>query len=995
MYVIASSPVLPVSLAQSAPAPAAAAEVSGLAKRVSAYLARVVGALADYEDQLLFEDGFFAREEHFEAQIDNLRREFEQNKKAQVLFARADAVGLLIAQLVARQPAVAATVADLHSRRQQQFVFAASVLLTSSTAVATLKANPVLIERLWAFAERPAPLDSVQLQYWCRVAGVLLLRDCGGSVGHANEFASGLAPRMPKLLKHVYSDSVCTLVKCLLGLPIGSSNGAASSGAGSGSPGATTVPASQPLPLRMALSGENSILPACVGMLLSDSEGATNAAELLCCICGALVDRPDALELCSAFVQSFTPMLIRIFHAALTRGATGRVQALRVAAAALRMEWQCASLMEEAHACLPHDFLGGSSTTSPAELQRSKAPFARLLAPRLDALRTRLLSDKSLAQVKSAELFATLIETAPLWMHEAICACGLLEAAVVLFLSPDHNGGGRQDFVRHLLLRGLRAALSSNGSPSMHHAVIVTTDLPRKLLRALVSTRKDRSGKEYHKLLYLELATASEREPSIYEMLAASPKNCWAELGMAVAGTRVASPQSDAPESPTLSPSSQLPSPRPPSPAPAELIYIEEDLDGQDLHTPFDESAAADDDSANSPPPRRRRSGEAFVVPEEDDEAPTAALLPPSADAQRGLPGSLGGEAKEVEAEAVDAENIDPNSPEATNAKRSRLPYGRGCGTPRPLDTSASSVEASATQPMLPPAALASDAAAALPPAILPPPQSPPAPSRTLAPPQSPPPAAARNGTPRPAGGTPRPDASARAAPVVSSHSGTPRPDKEKGASSYHHHSSMIENGSPANSALDSHETSPLVSSPSASSPAAILGYVEDSTLRTSEDFSRDTPQPKLIRRAYLHRKAKERFGSLTPKSPTRSSSKGSDSPGKSPSSPGRGGLFSGGSLASFMGSPRGSPGSSPKRERERSASSPAAASPTAQQLLGAALGFNGGVRRLSDSLLGSPSRSPAAATDEEAAVVDEEAAEEVEDPGMQQLRSSVRSLCF
>ena len=161
MYVIASSPVLPVSLAQSAPAPAAAAEVSGLAKRVSAYLARVVGALADYEDQLLFEDGFFAREEHFEAQIDNLRREFEQNKKAQVLFARADAVGLLIAQLVARQPAVAATVADLHSRRQQQFVFAASVLLTSSTAVATLKANPVLIERLWAFAERPAPLDSV------------------------------------------------------------------------------------------------------------------------------------------------------------------------------------------------------------------------------------------------------------------------------------------------------------------------------------------------------------------------------------------------------------------------------------------------------------------------------------------------------------------------------------------------------------------------------------------------------------------------------------------------------------------------------------------------------------------------------------------------------------------------------------------------------------------------------------------------------------------
>ena len=81
-------------------------------RRVSAYLARVVGALADFEDQLLFEDGFFAREELFEEQIANLRREFDQNKRAQVLFARSDAVGLLIAQLVAAP--VSAGGADLH-----------------------------------------------------------------------------------------------------------------------------------------------------------------------------------------------------------------------------------------------------------------------------------------------------------------------------------------------------------------------------------------------------------------------------------------------------------------------------------------------------------------------------------------------------------------------------------------------------------------------------------------------------------------------------------------------------------------------------------------------------------------------------------------------------------------------------------------------------------------------------------------------------------------
>ena len=142
-------------------------------RRVSAYLARVVGALADFEDQLLFEDGFFAREELFEEQIANLRREFDQNKRAQVLFARSDAVGLLIAQLVAAP--VSAGGADLHSRRRQQFVFAASVLLTSSTALRTLHAHPSLIERLWALVERPAPLDPVQLQYWCRAAGSLLL----------------------------------------------------------------------------------------------------------------------------------------------------------------------------------------------------------------------------------------------------------------------------------------------------------------------------------------------------------------------------------------------------------------------------------------------------------------------------------------------------------------------------------------------------------------------------------------------------------------------------------------------------------------------------------------------------------------------------------------------------------------------------------------------------------------------------------------------------
>ena len=84
-YAIPSSPVPPSSSAMAEPeGPAGDTSIAGLAKRVSAYLARVVGALADFEDRLLCEDGFFAREEHFEAQIDSLRREFEYNKRAAV-----------------------------------------------------------------------------------------------------------------------------------------------------------------------------------------------------------------------------------------------------------------------------------------------------------------------------------------------------------------------------------------------------------------------------------------------------------------------------------------------------------------------------------------------------------------------------------------------------------------------------------------------------------------------------------------------------------------------------------------------------------------------------------------------------------------------------------------------------------------------------------------------------------------------------------------------
>ena len=180
------------------------------------------------------------------------------------------------------------------------------------------------------------------------------------------------------------------------------------------------------------------------------------------------------------------------------------------------------------------------------------------------------------------------------------------------------------------------------------------------------------------------------------------------------------------------------------------------------------------------------------------------------------------------------------------------------------------------------------------------------------------PPPLQRQGTPRPEGpgthrpegpGTPRPDAGAPAPPTLQ-RQGTPRPDSS-------------------------------------------LRFVEDSTLRTPDDFSRDTPQPKLVRRLYQTRsKAKEHAGVFTPDSPG----------GASDASPSSGTSASPAS-ASKLRSPLKSPSCSPSsRAKSKSATSAA-------------------------QVVGFHQRG--------AADVSAVGAEEDEDAGMASLRSSVRSLCF
>ena len=695
------------------------------------------------------------------------------------------------------------------------------MLLTSSTILHTLREQPTLLDRLWGFVTRPAPLDTVQLQYWCRVAGSLLLRDSGAISGGSppnSPTASAVAPLLPKLLRHMYSDSVCLLVKCLLGLPIAADLHGSAAEAEPGC-GALHGVAAGGFSMRTALSGEHSVLPACVELVLEGGECAANAAELLCTICRTLPDRPDALELRSVFVPSFMPLIAEIFDACLAPreadaadsgcpappplNSAARIGALKVAAAALVLEQRCAALTTEQMSCLPTELFMPDATEAAAApngaVPPCTAPFARLLAPRLDALRIRLLDATSLQQLQTAELLATVLQTAPAWMHEPLCLANLPETAVTLFLQSDVNGGGRQDFVRHVILRGLRATLACPDPTPLHHRLLVTAELPQRMLRAVTSTSRKAPPREYIRLLHLELVQAAEAAPSIHALLTRNSAAQWLELGHVLTGG-----------SPTLSATTGSPmptSPLLPSPmgaaAPAELfIAADADADADDATMQADEDVA-------SPPP----GGSAADARVHPGTPMPGTPTPGTPTGSRGAP-PVSPKQEQSDECSADTENIDPNSPPSSKRPRSRS--GNACGTPRPrtlpLDGgSASPFDSASTHEC---------GIASLPP----PPSSPPM---------------VHSPVPRSA-----------AVGVGAIHPGTPRPDG-------------LEGDMGTNS----------------------LRFVEDSTLRSAEDFSRDTPQPKLVRRAYLHRKAKENFGAFTPGA----SPGGASSPSSSPSRSKRG----------------------------------------------------------------------------------------------------------
>ena len=630
----------------------------------------------------------------------------------------------------------------------------------------TIRAHPVLLRQLWQFVEGPRALDPVQLQYWCRCAGSLLLCD----VAHEGPVPSmaGIGVLLRNLLQHLYSDAVALLIKCLLNLhPVAGRE--------------------SPVQLIDALV---EVLPTATERLLLSPECAHNAYDLLKAICEAIPLHADSLALQHAFRRQFTPLLRRTLRACLKSpraaaagggggaaeapgSATNADFAISLVCAALELERDCRdrAAKEDAAQYAVAAPLGEETDDDDVDDDPTTAPFARLVMERLSALRVQLEEGGALQQMRMAELLASLTCAAPPPLLRALAAARVLRAALAVFFGDDRNGGGRQDFVRTLLLRGLAAALRC-GEPAVHRALLHDGRLLSQLSGALGP--RGRCSREHARLLLIELLEASRR-PSLGALLAAIPG--WDRL---------------------------------------QLLATEPVGGARARHA----AALLDCDGGGG-----GGGGGATPVPEPQPSLP---------------------------APTPDVENVDPNQirHQVNHQIGSPRPPALGDGgQPRGAPSSPASPQAS-------PATLhcadddqkeaAADAEAAAPPAAGTPPakqRSPLAARRdggaaNIKPPS--PPSMAR----RPSEDAPwSPEAARRAAAAAAAAANAAAAAASAAASA---------------AAATAKQHAPSGDASAEPSPQQLL-VVERESLRVAQDFSRDTPQPKLVsKRGYLHRRAKE-----------------------------------------------------------------------------------------------------------------------------------------
>lgn len=465
--------------------------------QMATVLKRYVDILTKKEAHLLEQEGFFNREEHFELFLQEVRTEFDSHPKIRACFAHKagalNCINFLLGQGEhTRDPKI--------ETRRYELSFMSTVLLRTTSVSGVLTSEPLLLSKLLGFVEQPPALDEAIVHYWCKVFRHLQsLRVCDRR----------LCKVVPFLVQHVADDSAQQLLSELLGSLSG---------------GVSLLPCLQ--------EGNNPLAPL-VDMLFESAKGARNACEVLCAVCVAVAESQDRATHALVW-RALAPALPR-FLRAVFGSATEQTTHFEP-----RIE-HCLSFLVEL--LMLHTRVGASPATP-------EGGAVRLLLPHFGAIRAMMQSEQTFVQLKAAELVTVALvlveDVDDDALAQAVVRAGVLPLSVALFFEADVNGGGRQDFLRHVLLRVFCEALACDNAP-VHRDIL----LPASGALAATIVRSARApfacGSVTHTQMAMRLVNdACGRLPTVRKMC--SETKGWRTVVQAVVGAAGAALRSPEPD---------------------------------------------------------------------------------------------------------------------------------------------------------------------------------------------------------------------------------------------------------------------------------------------------------------------------------------------------------------------------------------------------------------------------------------------------------------
>ena len=317
---------------------------------------------------------------------------------------------------------------------------------------------------------------------------------------------------------------------------------------GIGRPADAEADAEPTFPLSVVLqpadAARSLLIEPALAIMGECAEAAPNASELLVTLVGAIAERTDAPDLMAAWTAAAAPPLGALLDRvsaepgaqSAAAGSARSVAALRLVAAALEAEHVCREIAMAQNQCLPSELLcearlsprgnGDADDAAAVEQARADAPFAALVGSRLGALRAELESSRrggcAFAQQAAADAVLSYARHAPPPLLSALATSGALHTAATLYFDGDVRGGGRQDFLRHVLLRVLAAVLRS-AQPQLLTTLLKDADLVSRLVNALApEAGRPASSPEHARLLAIELLDSAALFPFLGELLAES-----------------------------------------------------------------------------------------------------------------------------------------------------------------------------------------------------------------------------------------------------------------------------------------------------------------------------------------------------------------------------------------------------------------------------------------------------------------------------------------